>query len=175
MSADWNQLFLDPTKVIRDPDPLAKQFIDNVNPSSRVFDFGCGAGRHLVHLARAGLKVVGGDVAVSGLKFAHRWLGEEILTADLILMEMTHLPFADQSMDGAISINVLQHGTVSATDRAVQEIERIRKPGCPFFFVVIGREDARCGEGDQIEPFTFVPHLGIEAGVPNHYYARHEI
>ncbi len=40
MYADWNQLFLDPTKVIRESDPLVEEFIRAVPSGAPVFDLG---------------------------------------------------------------------------------------------------------------------------------------
>lgn len=175
MCADWSQLFQDPVNIIHQPDPLADSFIAAVKPSGCVLDVGCGGGRHLVHLARAGFKVFGGDTALSGLQSSRDWLNQEGLHADLCLMEIAQLPFANGVFDGAISINVLQHTTLIRTAQTVEDIRRILKPDSPFFFVVIGRDDARYGEGDEIEPYTFIHRQGIEAGVPHHYYSRAEI
>ena len=170
MCADWNQLFLDPGKVVRDPDPMAEELAQEVAVKTRILDLGCGAGRHLIYLARRGFRVVGTDIAPEGLKLSRQWLEGEGLTAELVLAPMTPLPFAASSLDGALSINVINHALLGETIRAVAEVHRALKPGAPFFFIVIGREDARCGEGDEIEPFTFLHYQGIEAGVPHHYY-----
>jgi SAM-dependent methyltransferase len=175
MCADWNQLFKDPEKIIRDPDPLGEPFIQEINAGETVLDLGCGAGRHLVQMARAGLAVVGSDISPVGLNLAREWLHSEGCYADLIAHQMTVLPFSSDSLGGVISINVLNHGTVADASAAFNEVYRVLKPGRPFFFVIIGRNDARYGEGDEIEPHTFIPQLGIEAGVPHHYFAKDEI
>jgi SAM-dependent methyltransferase len=175
MCAKWNQLFRDPVNILRDPDPLVNAFLDAVEPGGRVFDFGCGGGRHVVHLASSGLKVTGGDVALSGLQAAREWLKGDKLNANLCLLEMSKLPFSEGVFDGAVSINVLQHATLKQAARAIEDIRGILKPGSPFYFVVIGREDARCGEGEEIEPFTFIHRKGTEAGVPHHYFDLAEI
>ncbi len=175
MCADWNQLFKDPDKILRSPDPLTEKFILLIDVGATVFDLGCGAGRHLVPLAASGIKVIGGDISPVGLNFSREWLHRERLKADLLLNEMTALPFGDGIIDGVISINVLNHGTIAQTTRAFEEVHRILRPDCPFFFLIIGREDARCGEGDEIEPNTYVHRGGIEAGVAHHFYAPDEL
>jgi SAM-dependent methyltransferase len=170
MCADWNKLFHDPGKVVREPDPLVDEFAGELTPGASVLDLGCGAGRHLVHLAHRGFRLVGVDIAQQGLVLSRQWLTGEGLAAELVLAPMTMLPFADSSFDGAISINVLNHAWIGETTRAIADVHRVLKPCAPFFFIIIGREDARCGEGDEVEPFTFIHHQGIEAGVPHHYY-----
>jgi SAM-dependent methyltransferase len=175
MSPDWNQLFEDPSKILREPDPLVDAFIREIPPQGIVFDLGCGAGRHLVHLAGTGLKVIGGDIAPDGLERARKWLKDRRLSAGLVLSEMTALPFPEGIFSGVVSINVLNHAVVENTARAVAEVRRILKPGGAFFFLIIGREDARYGEGDEIEPHTFIHRKGIEAGVPHHFYTADEV
>ncbi|MCX6639585.1 MAG: class I SAM-dependent methyltransferase [bacterium] len=175
MCADWNELFLDPTKIIRDPDPLVQQFCDLVRPKSKIFDLGCGAGRHLIYLARRGFIVFGGDIAPVGLTQSRLWLNLEGLNAELTRFSMMALPYSQNCFDGIISIGVLNHATLAETTLAIAEAHRILKDKGPFFFILIGRKDARCGDGDEIEPFTFIVRHGIEAGVPHHYYVPEEI
>jgi SAM-dependent methyltransferase len=175
MCADWNQLFLDPAKVVRDPDPLVEEFAREIPPRALILDLGCGGGRHLIYLNRLGFRLVGTDIAPQGLKLSRQWLTQVGLNADLLLVPMLPLPFTAGSFDGAISVNVLNHAIIADTKRAVVEVYHALKPGAPFFFSVIGREDARCGEGDEIEPFTFIHTQGIEAGVPHHYYDITEV
>jgi len=175
MCADWNQLFTDPIKIKRDPDPLVEELCGILRKRARVLDLGCGAGRHLLHLARKNIKACGSDLSPEGLRLSRDWMARENLSAHLLLSEMTALPFGKEVFDGALSVNVLNHATLSDGAGAVAEIRRILKRGAPFFFLIIGREDFRCGEGDEIEPFTFIHRQGIEAGVPHHFYIPSEI
>ena len=175
MCADWNQLFNDPIKVKRDPDPLVMELSGLVRKRARVLDLGCGAGRHLLHLARKNIKACGSDLSSEGLRLSRDWLARENLSAHLVLSEMIAQPFGEETFDGAVSINVLNHASLRGGADAVCEIRRVLKRGAPFFFLIIGREDFRCGEGDEIEPFTFIHRQGIEAGVPHHFYIPSEI
>lgn len=175
MCPDWNQLFQDPSKIVRDPDLLAKEFTTVVKPGSQVLDLGCGAGRHLIFMTGEGLRPVGVDISPVGLGLSEQWLSNAGLRAGLVLSPMDILPFASSTFDGVISINVLNHAPVAQTERAVEEVHQILKPGSPFFILIIGREDVRCGEGLEIEPSTFVHQEGIEAGVPHQYYDRAEV
>jgi len=175
MCADWNQLFHNPAKVIREPDPLALEFARAVPPGARVLDLGCGAGRHLVNLAGAGFEVHGTDVAPQGLAVARQWLEMEGLSARLSLSDMTRQPYPEEFFDGILSLGVMNHAVLADTFAAVAEARRLLKPGAPFFFTLIGVEDVRRGEGEEIEPNTFVHHQGLEAGVPHHYFSRDEI
>jgi len=175
MCADWNQLFTDPIKIKRDPDPLVAELCGMLRKRARVLDLGSGAGRHLLHLAKNRIKAYGSDLSPEGLRLSRDWLTRDKLSAHLLLSEMIALPFGEDAFDGAVSINVLNHATLEGGAGAVSEIRRILKRGAPFFFLIIGREDFRCGEGDEIEPFTFIHRQGIEAGVPHHFYNPSDI
>jgi SAM-dependent methyltransferase len=175
MCADWNQLFFDPAKVVREPDPLVEEFARELPSRARVLDLGCGGGRHLIFLSRQGFRMIGTDIARQGLNLSRQWLTNAGLSGDLLLVPMLPLPFAAESFDGAISINVLNHAMIGQTQAAIGDVHRVLKPGAPFFFSVIGREDARCGEGEEIEPFTYIHTQGIEAGVPHHYYNKPDV
>ncbi|MBU0520076.1 class I SAM-dependent methyltransferase [bacterium] len=175
MSPDWNQLFRDPTKIIKKPDPLASSFIDALPQGAFVYDLGCGAGRHLLSLTKAGLRVIGSDVARVGLHSSRTWLMQENLAADLFLADMAWGPFRENLFDGVLAMNVINHAKVAEAQQAFDDSFRMLKPDGAFFFKIIGREDARYGEGDQIEPHTFVPRQGIEAGVPHHFYTEEEL
>ena len=58
MCADWNQLFKDSIKIIRDPDPLVNEFIDELTAPAIAYDLGCGAGRHIIALAKSGMTIM---------------------------------------------------------------------------------------------------------------------
>jgi SAM-dependent methyltransferase len=175
MCSDWNQLFYDPSKVVHEPDPLVEEFVCELAPGAKILDLGCGGGRHVIFLSRRGYELYGTDIAPQGLKHSRQWLEAENLTASLALAAMSPLPFAGESFDGAVSINVLNHARLGDTIHAVSDVSRVLKLGAPFYFIVIGRQDARCGEGDEVEPFTFIHRQGIEAGVPHHYYDLHDL
>jgi ubiquinone/menaquinone biosynthesis C-methylase UbiE len=127
MCADWNQLFTDPTKIKRDPDSLVAELCRTLRPGARVLDLGCGAGRHLLHLSRNMIQACGSDLSPEGLRLSRDWLAREGLSAHLLLSEMSALPWRENSFDGAVSINVLNHATLEGGARAVTEIRRVLK------------------------------------------------
>ncbi|MCB2199580.1 class I SAM-dependent methyltransferase [bacterium] len=168
---DWNELFNQDDLVLKDPHPAALRFTESLKPGSVVLDLGCGGGRHLLPLLKAGHSPVGTDISLKGLAVAHHWVKAEFPDADVPLLpaSMLELPFAAENFDSVLSVNVLNHGTKAEMQLAFEEVHRVLKPGGKASIVIISDEDSRCGMGDHLEERTWVPTEGIEAGIPHHY------
>jgi ubiquinone/menaquinone biosynthesis C-methylase UbiE len=95
---------------------------DNVRRGASVLDIGCGAGV-LALLKRKGVVLTGvdlsGDCAATALRN-----GYDIAKVG----ELTALPFADQSFDYVVSLDVLGHVEFADKDQVLAEIKRVLKP-----------------------------------------------
>lgn len=90
----------------------------------RVLDCGCGMGFHLFALARLRrLDLVGLDADPERLAWARR----ERVPGELVLGDAERLPFADESFDGVLMSEVLEHLPDDAG--ALAEVRRVLKPG----------------------------------------------
>lgn len=93
----------------------------------RVLDVGCGSGQTMAwfRAAHPAWDVVGLDVAFEGLNAARAFGERELLAASAL-----DLPFADQSMDAVITLDVLQHLPLRGGDsQALSEMRRVLRPG----------------------------------------------
>lgn len=99
-----------------------------------VLDAGCGAGRNLVYLLRAGYRVHAVDRdprSVDRVRALAARLGAE---ADVRTAEVDALPFADAGMDAVISSAVLHFAADAAHfDRMLGEMWRVLRPGGLLF------------------------------------------
>ena len=96
---------------------------DNVRADSTVLDLGCGAGV-LALLKRKGVTLAGVDLSSEGA-LASRRNGYDFTCA----AELTRLPFADDSFDYAVSLDVLGHVGFEEKDAVLSEIRRVLRPG----------------------------------------------
>lgn len=96
-------------------------------PGGRLLDLGCGSGRAVLALERAGYRVTGLDLSLEMLA-AGRSLSAAMVLAGANLLS---LPFVDQSFDGLLMFfGALQHlPGRAARQRALAEMARVTRPG----------------------------------------------
>jgi SAM-dependent methyltransferase len=97
-----------------------------------VIDIGCSTGYMLEDLRASipGARLIGVDLVASGLRKAH----QNVPQATLLQADVCALPLDDESVDAAVSSNLLEH--VPNDKRALGEISRILRPGARAVVVV---------------------------------------
>jgi SAM-dependent methyltransferase len=93
-----------------------------ITASQRVVDLGCGTGFNLRALAEQGLRVVGLDLRIEGLK----QLRAHHEPCDVVQADATRLPFAAGSFDTALLLDVAEHVD---DETLLAEVARILRPG----------------------------------------------
>lgn len=168
----WDELFRQEEFRWREPHRAVVAFAETLRErgAQRLLDLGCGTGRHVVHLAQGGFQVCATDISETGLAATWQWLAAEGLAAHLHLADMTALPYPDALFDAVISIYVIYHNTLSNIQRTVAEIERVLRPGGWALLTLISTRGHRYGQGQKIEPGTFLPESGSDAGLPHHFF-----
>jgi SAM-dependent methyltransferase len=144
--------------------------------AKRILDLGCGTGRHIIALAKRNFEVYGIDIAKKALNLARERLKEEGLKAKLKVGDFyKKLPYKDKFFDGVISIKALHHARVFKIKRLIKEIERVMKPGGILMIEVPRKKKRHSRKYKKIEPRTFVPLEGPEAGVPHFIFDKKEL
>jgi SAM-dependent methyltransferase len=172
----WDEIFRNEGRVYHETFPrfdwLVQQFSDQ--GCERILDLGCGSGRHLVHLSQLGFRVVGLDYSPAGLRMTKQWLGQEGLSASLLLGDMrSPLPFRSALFNGILSTQVIHHTRLETIQRTVKELWRILAPG-GLAFVTVPAHKHENEEYVEIEPNTFMPLEGPEKGLPHHIFSVEE-
>jgi SAM-dependent methyltransferase len=105
--------------------PLFEAVLDaaGVGEGTRLLDVGCGTGRTLQLAAAWGAVLTGVDVAPGLLGIA----AERLPGADLRLLDLQVLPFADNSFDAVTGINAFQFAADPLA--AIAEAARVLRPG----------------------------------------------
>jgi ubiquinone/menaquinone biosynthesis C-methylase UbiE len=173
----WDELFKDGKFSQREPTRAVREFADLLHKKSlrRVLDLGCGAGRHLVYLAKEDFEVYGIDSSKEALEISRRRLEEAGLSAELVQADMTQIPYPNSFFEAVIAIAVLYHNTLDAMRRAVGEIHRVLKPKGLALLEFKSKRSFRYGKGQEIELDTFIAESGEDFGIPHHYSNRKEV
>jgi SAM-dependent methyltransferase len=156
------------------------------NDASRILDFGCGAGRHLVYFAKKGFEVYGFDASETAIKRAREILNRENLFADLRVWDMTKpLPYQDRFFDAVLALRVIHHTYMDNIKRSVKEIDRVLKGGGFLYLQVPAFSNKEILEWKQKglkieepEPRTYVhssDSSGEEKGIPHHHFEKGEL
>lgn len=174
--ATWNALFNDLSNYSLVPEAelykyvklLEKGFKDEKN--IRIWDLGCGAGRHTIALAKLGIATYASDSAPKSIEITNRWLKEIGAAASVELADMTECPWDDVRFHGVFSWDVLQHNTLDNIIMAVDKIHKHLLPSGILLATIKSDKADLYGKGREIEPKTFILDTGKEAGVPHHYF-----
>src|SRR3989344_2037271 len=95
----------------------------------KILELGCGAGNNLWFLAREGFSVWGIDASLTATKFAKKRFSAEGLKGEIILGDITNLPYPDDFFDLCIDRATLSCLTKESIARAISEISRVLKRG----------------------------------------------
>jgi len=168
---DWNSLYKDPKFCLKYPAEEVVKIIPLLQSrqARRILDLGFGAGRHIVYLAKLGFEMFGTDISTRGEEITRRWLHQDNLSAELVMSDMTVIPYPDDFFNACICRGVITHNTVSGVSTCIGEMYRTLAPRGIVMCTFISRESSEYGKGVEIELGTFVPGEGIEAGVAHHF------
>ena len=172
----WESIFKTKGKFFYQPHEDMERLVRILrqNKSKRVFDLGCGSGRHTVFFAKNGFDVYGMDNSRSGLEQTRDWLKKSRLRAQLKNASCyKRFPYADDSFDAIISVQVIHHAKISDIRGCISEMRRVLKPGGIIFISVPkNKKDRFRSKVKMIAPRTFVPLDGHEVGVPHYHFNK---
>ena len=97
--------------------------------AKRVYDMGCGLGRHTILLARQGFSVVASDVSSRALEATAQKLKAAKLDGQVVRADMKSIPFSDEYFDAILAIGVMEHDTRAGIEKTISEIFRSLRPG----------------------------------------------
>lgn len=168
----WNEIFKDKGLVFTTPHekmPALAQLLQ-ARAAQRVLDLGCGSGRHVLYFAQQGFTVYGLDSAPEGIRLTQQALASQNLSAELTLQDIYEpLPYATASIDAIISTQVIHHATIVRIRGLIQELWRVlRFQG--VLYITVAMQKNQGTRFQEIEPNTYIPLDGREAGLPHYYF-----
>lgn len=126
-----------------------------VSSSSKILDFGCGAGNLVQGLVSAGYNVQGADLAFKCGPFRDSLIAERRLYK--IDTNPYRLPFEDSTFDVVLSFEVMEH--VMDYGKILREIRRVLKPDGVYLCMF----PSRLG---LLETHILVPFAGVAGKLP---------
>ena len=110
---------------------------ERVTPDQRVLDAGCGGGRNLVYLLRAGYDVYATDAdphAIDAVRALAAALAPALPSANFRVEPVEHMTFPDEFADVVLSSAVLHFARDEEQfDAMVDEMWRVLRPGGMLF------------------------------------------
>jgi SAM-dependent methyltransferase len=173
----WEKIYAREGRVFDEPIPGFSHVIDffRAKGCKRILDVGCGSGRHAVRMAEEGFSAIGVDISSSALHLALGLAAERCLVLPVLQSDVRKcIPFASSTFEGVISTQVIHHAILEEVRRAIEEIHRVMCPGGYAFITVPAMKD-NGGPSVQIEPGTYIPQNGWEAGLPHHHFTEEEL
>lgn len=130
----------------------------HLRPKARVFDVGCGPGRHSLELARRGFSPLGIDVAENFIDYAGRVAADEQLPAEFRVMDARSLEFEGE-FDAAICLCEGAFGIAgdeAAHRQILAGVSRALRPGARFVLTAINAFSATRNEdpATYTDPYT---------------------
>lgn len=98
-----------------------------IDDGDSILDVGCGVGDFLWRLLEKADYLVGVDFAREAVKKAKRRFMDEYKSAEFVLADAEHLPFADNSFSVVLSSETIEH--LPSPLGSIDEMARITQPG----------------------------------------------
>ena len=175
--ASWNHILLREEYARMEPDRDVVNLVPMLEKRNarRILDLGCGAGRHIIFLAKRGFELHGVDSSKTGLEITKKRLKERELKAELINGDMKAIPYANSCFDAIICMNTIYHQRKAELQKTILEVRRILKRNGLILANFHSKRSSRYGKGIKIEEDTFVDETGPEKGIPHHYVDEEEL
>jgi tellurite methyltransferase len=173
VAAGWKWEELDEANRVRwlIPSPEVARLAQELAPPAgkRVYDLGCGIGRHTLYLAQAGFEVYASDVAPEAIAQARQLLAQHGCSAEFRTCDMTEPIAPDDFFHGAVAFHVIYHALPERVEAAVANLRRMLRPKGLLFLTLKSTAGSDYGRGEQIAPNTFVFGGGFDTHLP-HYF-----
>jgi len=177
----WNRIFKEQGKVFLKPQEDIPRIVKLFKKKGvkKIFDLGCGSGRHTVYLAKHGFEVYGIDIAEEGIEITKKWLKKEKSKANLKVGNVyKKLPYPNNFFDALISTQTLHHNTINNIRKLIKEMERVLRAN-GLIFITVSRKGSKKEIPKEkmwkmkfIAPRTLVPLSHDEKGLIHYWFNK---
>ena len=144
---------------------------------NKLFDLGCGIGRHATLFAKNGFKVSASDLSQDGIKKLNDIIKQKNLDITTKVADMLSLPYKDGSFDCLIAFHAIYHTDDSGIRKTISEIKRVLKREGEAFITFNSQNSSAYKDQDNkhLTKNTIVKSGGHEAGIPHYYATKDDI
>jgi ubiquinone/menaquinone biosynthesis C-methylase UbiE len=96
--------------------------------NGKTMEAGCGMGRYNFLLSLMGINIEGIDFSRSTIDYLNEWKKKYNFKNNFLYGDITSLPYDDESLNGYLSLGVLEH-FIEGPQKALKETYRILRPG----------------------------------------------
>jgi len=146
-------------------EPILSQLHSTLKPGSRALDLGCGSGIPVTSALARKYDTVGIDISVVQVEMATT----NVPNAEIVLGDMSDLPFDDESFDAVVSFYALFHVPKREQLKVFNQIHSILKTGGYLLATLAMRDEASYTEDDFFGTTMYWSNYGFE-----HYLAMLE-
>ncbi len=174
----WEDLYSQGKSILTYPsEPLVRLTYGLINPQShnKVLDYGFGAAANLIHLARRGFTMSGVEVSPSAVAIGKKRCAQDNVQADLFLFSSGKLPFENEYFDVVIPWQVLCYNNWESFSSAMQEIERVLRPGGIFIGTMTGVGDVSHQLGKKIGDCEYISGVTGQEGAHLLIVDKHDL
>jgi ubiquinone/menaquinone biosynthesis C-methylase UbiE len=162
--ASWDRLYSSSAPRWKGP----PSDVPGPSPGALTLELGCGDGKTLTALSKAGTGVVAIDFSLRAIQACRRGLGGNAM---MVLGDVIRLPFTDGAFNTVVAHHVLGHLQEKDRELAIAEIIRVMDPGGSLSLSVFSVNDMRAGKGMLVEEGTYLKGDGIMT----HYFTQEEV
>jgi SAM-dependent methyltransferase len=175
MQTGWNWKVVKDTAKWKQPDGAVMALVPLLSAwqRPRVYDIGCGLGRHLTFFSSIGCDVAGSDISPEAVAESSRVLRALNVVPDVKEGRMTRIDQPDGAFSLVIALRVIHHATKSDVVKAITEVHRILVPGGYFFATFKADTEARPKSAIILDAQTAIWQDEPEKGIP-HFYSRRD-
>jgi ubiquinone/menaquinone biosynthesis C-methylase UbiE len=174
----WDRILVKDWYGREEPDEILVEFAASLSRKvghRRVLDMGCGAGRHLLYMAKHGFEAHGVDLSETGLEMTKKRLRRQKLEANLVKSDMKKLPYVSSCFDTLVCLNTVYHQKLSGIQETISEVTRVLKKDGYVLMNFLSKKTYSYGKGIDVEEGTFMEQNGVEKEILHHFVDREEI
>ena len=177
----WDRMIATKTYGLIEPDPYVVEKLNLFKKwgIKKVFDLGCGQGRHTLSLSKAGFQTFALDISPHAIATTESALAKEKALGNVTVGDMKNIDFPDDFFDSVLAWRVLYLEKRDGVKKSFAEVRRIIRPGGILYASIRSSNNTLCHigrlKGEEIEPNTFLMNSDVLSGIVYHFFTPEEV